>query len=288
MFSRFRTVGATLLLPLLAGCLTTDAVRGRWMDRLQIFRSQPDADSAHIEYVVIERAAGDETVNRRVWDKIDELALPFEAQDTLQKNGLRVGTISGTAPGPLRGLIDDPRTERGHRFRSFHADKPISLALGQPSPNVDFDFTVGDRKTRFAHDHAQLGFQLSVRPGKDGGVLLKCVPEGKYRDPKPFSTDLTVDREYTTDQFADGAFEFALGAGEYLVIGTDVFREGTFGHAACVGETPDKKVQRLLVIRAGQPKAERLTPPLLNGQADTSGTPPLASQASVIRASGRE
>src|SRR4051812_44820857 len=171
MFSRFRTVGATLLLPLLAGCFTADAVRGRWMDRLQLFHSQPDSDSAHIEYVVIERAAGDETVNRRVWDRIDEQVLPSEARDVLKDNGLRVGTISATTPGPLRGLIDDPPPPRGHRFRTFHADKPISLALGQPVPKADFTFTAGVRAVKFAHDQAQLGFQLSVRPGPAGGVL---------------------------------------------------------------------------------------------------------------------
>ena len=289
MFSRVRTVGATLLLPLLAGCFTADGVRGRWADRLQLFHSQPDSDSAHVEYVVIERAAGDEAVNRRVWDRIDEQVLPSEARDILKDNGLRAGTVSATTPGPLRGLIADPRTERGHRFRSFHADKPISLVMGQPAAKADFTFTAGARPAvKFTHDDAQLGFQLSVRPGKDGGVLLKCVPEGKYRDPKPFSTDLTTDREFSADQFTDGGFELPLGPAEYLVIGTDVYWEKTFGHAACVGQTDERKVQRLLVIRAGQPKAEHATPPLLNGQADTTGAPPLASQASVIRASGRE
>ncbi|WP_020471043.1 hypothetical protein [Zavarzinella formosa] len=289
MNSRFRIIGMALLLPSLAGCLTADAVGSRWMDRFQIFRPPLDSESAFVEYVLIERPQGDEVINRRVWDRIDEMVLPLEVKTVVEENGLRVGVISGSTPGPLRGLIEDPRTDRGHRFRSFHAEKPISLAVTPMLPKADFNFTAGNHPpVLFAHDQAQLGFQLSISPGKEGTVILKCVPEGKFRDPKPFSTDLTIDREFSTEQFTDGTFEIALGPTEYLVIGTDVYREKTFGHASYVGMTNEKRVQRLLVIKAGQAKAERQSPPLLNGKEDTVGTPPLASQASVIRASGRE
>lgn len=289
MYSTVRIAGLAMLLPLLAGCLTADSMRNRWLDRFQIFRPQLDSDSAFVEYVVIERPPGDEVVNRRVWDRIDEQVLAFEVRSVVEENGLRVGTISGSTPGPLRSLIEDPRNDAGHRFRTFHADKPISLPIGSVLPKAELTFAAGEHPpVRFSREQAQLGFQFSLRAGKEGGIVLKCVPEAKYRDLKPFSTDLTIDRETTTEQFGDGAFEINLGPSEYLVIGTDVYREKTFGHNAFVGESHEKPVQRLLVLRAGQGRSERLVPPLLNGKEDAAGAPPLASQASVIRASGRE
>lgn len=287
---RLRFIGLALVLPILAGCFTADSMRNRWLDRFQLFRPQVDADSAFVEYVIIERSPGEEVINRRVWDRIDEQVLPFEIRSLVEENGLRVGTISGSTPGPLRALIEDPRNENSHRFRTFHADKPISILTGPLLPNLDVSFYAGEHPpVKFAREQVQLGFQFSLQNGKDGGVLIKCVPEGKYRDPKPFVTDLSVDREFSIEQFTDGAFEVNLGPTEYLVIGSDVYRDKTFGYSAFVGPNKaEKPVQRLLVIRAGQGKAERMVPPLLNGKEDTAGTPPIASQASVIRASGRD
>lgn len=289
MYSRVFTLFFAGLLPLLTGCFTADAMKSRWMDRFQLFRSQPDEDTAFVEYVLIERRAGDETINRRVWDRVDETVLPFESRSILEENGLRIGTISGSTPGPMRALIDDPRTDRGHRFRSFQAEKPISLAVSDVHAKTNFTFTAGAHPPiKFHREGVQIGFQISITEGKNGNLIVKCTPEGRYRDPKPFTTDANVDREYSTEQFADGTFEISLNSTEYLVIGTDYYREQTLGHAAMIGEKNGQPMQRMLVIRAGRNKSERQAPPLMNGQEDKTGTLPLASQASVIRASGRE
>jgi hypothetical protein len=283
MNSRLSALFIVGCLPLFTGCFTADAMKGRWMDRFQLFRSTPD-DTAFVEYVLIERRAGDETINRRVWDRVDETVLPFESRSILEENGLRIGTISGSTPGPMRSLIEDPRTDKGHRFRSFQADKPISLAVSEMIPKTDFTFTAGNHPpVKFQHETVQLGFQLSISEGKNGNLVVKCTPEGKYRDLKPFNTDLSTDREFTTEQFVDGTFEISLNSTEYLVIGTDSYREHTLGYAAFINQGNNQPMQRMLVIRAGRNKSERQAPPLMNGEADDAGPLPLASQASVIR-----
>jgi hypothetical protein len=63
----------------LAGCLH-EADRPAWMNRIPLLRSTPEPDAAALEYVLIERPAGGEEINRQVWDRIDELIFPFETQ----------------------------------------------------------------------------------------------------------------------------------------------------------------------------------------------------------------
>ena len=96
-------------------------------EALPLLRSTPEPDSATLEYVLIERPVGGEEINRKIWDRIDEQIVPFETRTVLEDAGLRIGIASESTPGPLRKMIDDPRTGRGHRLRTFSLDKPAPL-----------------------------------------------------------------------------------------------------------------------------------------------------------------
>ena len=79
-----------------------------------------------------------------------------------------------------------------------------------------------------------------------------------------------------TEHFPAAGFEIPLSPTEFLVIGTEFYREGTFGHAALTGQVEERPVQRLLVLRAGQTKAEPVTQ-------TTRAALPIASQATAAR-----
>jgi hypothetical protein len=265
----------------LAGCLH-EADRPAWMNRIPLLRSTPDPDAAALKYVLIERPAGGPEINRQVWDRIDELVLPFETQSILQEAGLRVGVASESTPGPLRKMIDDPRTGRGYRFRTFSLDKPAPLLVSDVLPHAAFTIPSGDDgTTKFARDEAALGFEVTVRDGPDGKVLVKLVPHARYRDPGHLVPTADGERDVGTEHFPAAGFEVALSPTEFLVVGTDSYREGTFGHAALTGPRDDRQVQRLLVLRAGRTRAEREGPlPDNNSQAVA---PPIASQVTAAR-----
>src|SRR5436309_2550771 len=95
-----RLLVITLTPAALAGCLHV-AERPPWLDPFPLLGATPDGDAAAVEYVLVERPAGGEEINRRVWDRIDEQVLPFEARSVLEEAGLRVGIASESAPGPL-------------------------------------------------------------------------------------------------------------------------------------------------------------------------------------------
>jgi hypothetical protein len=274
-----------LLFPFLTGCLTSSADRSKWMD--SFLPNPTDSESAYIEYVVIERPYNRDDINRQVWDRIDEQAIPFESRVVLEENGLRVGTISSTSPGTLRTLIDDPRTERGHRLRSFGLEKSASLPITNQLTKVDFMVRGEEETQQVAKENIRLGFQFSLRELPDGKVMVRVVPEGKCRTTKLLLPGADGDREHITDTFPLAAFEMPLESKHYLVIGTDSFKEHTLGHHVFTDRNDaSRPIQRLLVISAGINKPQQLRPKQLNGRDDTTGALPLASQASVIRASG--
>ena len=260
----------------LAGCLH-EADRPTWMNRIPLLSHTPEPGTAALKIVLIERPAGGEEINREVWQRIDELIVPFETRLVLEATGLRVGIASESTPGSLRKLIDDPRTGRGHRFRTFSLDKPAPLLVSGVVPHAAFPMPSGeDRTIKFARDDVALGFEVTVRDGPDGKVLVKLVPHAKFRDPGHLPLD-GGERDVGTDHFPAAGFEVPLAPTEFLVLGTEFYREGTFGHAALIGTADDRPVQRLLVLRAGQTRGEPAEP------ATQAAALPIASQATAAR-----
>jgi hypothetical protein len=267
----------------LAGCLH-EADRPRWLDNLSLLRPTPEADAAAVKYVLVERPAGGEEINRRVWDRIDEQFLPFETRVLLEDAGLRVGIATDSAPGPLRKMIEDPRTARGHRGRTFALDRPAPLAVSLPVQRAEFSVQAAEGgRTTFVRDDVALGFDVTVRDAGDGKVLVHFVPHARYRDPNQLLPTGDGVRDQATETFPGVAFEVTLAASEYLVIGTDWYWEGTFGHQAFSAEKGGRAVQRLLVLHAGRTKADRTGPTLLTGEDGQAVAPPLASQATAAR-----
>lgn len=265
----------------LAGCLH-EADRPGWLNRIPLLRATPEPDAAALEYVLIERPAGGDEINRTVWLRIDEQIVPFETRTLLEATGLRVGIASESTPGPLRKMIDDPRTGRGHRFRTFSLDKPAPLVLGGAIPHVEFTIPAGDNgTTKFAKDDAALGLQVTVRDAPDGKVLVKLVPYARFRDTGHLLPTLGGERDVGTEHFPAAGFEVSLSPSEFLVVGTDTYREGTFGHAALTGRSDERAVQRLLVLRAGRTRPER--DPNLPDANSEAAAPPIATQAAAAR-----
>lgn len=279
---RLARVLCTGLIPIaLAGCLH-EADRPSWLNKVP-FLGLGDTETAYLEYVVIERSGGSEEINRRVWDRIDEQILPFESRTLLEDTGLRVGIAGESMPGPLRKMIEDPRTDRAHRGRSFALDKPVPLMLTASLPKAEFSIPASDGSfSTFSRDLATLGFDVTVRDGAEGKSLLRLVPRTRYHDHARLLPIDLEDREQATELFPAAGFEITLGSSDYLVVGTDWYWTDTFGNAAFVGEKDGRPIQRLLVLRASRNKGKGEAN-LLTGEPELVAAPPLAAQASLVR-----
>jgi hypothetical protein len=178
-------------------------------------------------------------------------------------------------------MIEDPRTDWGHRNRSFALDKPAPLFVSKSPSRASFALPALDgHSTQFTRDQVALGFEVTVRDGPDSKVVVKLVPLARYRDERQLIPAEGSERDQATETFPGTGIEVLLSATEFLVIGTDSYREGTFGHAAFTGPKEDRTVQRLLVLRATRTKPER---DAAVGPSTQAVAPPLASQATAAR-----
>jgi hypothetical protein len=266
-----------LLFVVLTGCHSSGGPVGR-LSPFPLVGTGAEPDTAIIQYVIVERNLGTDEINRRAWDRVDEQILPYETRAILEAAGLRVGTANESASGVLRKLIEDPRTASGHRARTFALDRPAPLTVTGHLDRAEFAVpTANGGRTKFARNAVILGFDLTVRKATEGKVLVQFVPRARYQDLGHLLPTNIEDRGLGTDTFPAAGFEIALTSSDYLVVGTDSYWNGTFGHTAFTERTEDRHVQRLLVIRAGrssadQPKTE-----------DGSQPPPIAVQAGTVR-----
>lgn len=267
----------------LAGCLS-DGNRSRWLDPIPLLGGSTDPDTALLQYVIIERTAGTEDINRRAWDRVDEQVLSFETREALETAGLRAGTTTESAPGVLRKLIDDPRTSWGHRARTFALDKPAPLPVSGVLQRAEFSMPTANGGTiQFNREGAVLGFDITVRRGSEGKVLCKIVPRVKYHDPSQILPADAGDRGLSTESFPAAGFELAILPTEYIVIGTDSYWEGSFGHAAFVSDKEERQVQRMLVLKATRSKSESQSQLPITTSSKQVEAPPLAVQAATAR-----
>jgi hypothetical protein len=270
-----RAVLFALVPIVLAGCFT-QASRSRSINPFPLLGGGQDPDSALVKYVVIERKAGSEEINRQAWARVDEQILPFETRKALEQAGLRVGVTGESAPGELRRLIDEPRTKWGHRVRTFGLDSPAPLILSTNLPHVEFSLPgPNGEKVPFVKDGVVLGFDITVRDGKDGKMVVKFVPRARFSDPTQLMPADIADRGLGTQTFPAAGVEIAIAPNEYLVIGTDNFWRGTFGHATFTDVNEDRPVQRMLVLSAFRNRA--------SGLPEGEDAPPLASQTAIGR-----
>src|SRR5262245_32786851 len=165
----------------LAGCFHTGGGGAATTSQFRLLRPPTDGDIAYLEYVVIERKEGADEINRRAWDRVDEQGLSFEARSVLESTGLRVGVTGNTVPGDLRRLIADPRTRRGHRYRTFALDKPARFLINGRLPRVEFPDPTADGPTKFTRTMVELGFDLTVREAAEGKVEVRLLDRKSTR-----------------------------------------------------------------------------------------------------------
>jgi hypothetical protein len=281
---RLAPVLAIGLVPMaLAGCLSSDAP-SPWGKSRSLLGNCVDVDTAVIQYVIVERPAGTDEINRRAWDRVDEQVFSYETRCLLEQAGLRIGIAGESTPGALRKLIDDPRTPWGHRIRTFALHRPAPLTVSECIDRVEFSVpTANSRTVPFKCDRVVLGFDLTVQEGDEGKALVKLVPRARYQDPSQLLPNDPGDRGMSTEVFPAAGIELALSPADHLVIGTDSYWVGTFGHAAFTAENDERKVQRLLVLKAARPHVSRATSSAQSSVASNVSPIPVAAQAGGAR-----
>jgi hypothetical protein len=287
--SRARWIALCLASMLLTGCFTQ---RENRISRLRSNFTSTASDGIYLDYVVVERTAGDSYVDRKMWSEIDEMVIPVDSRPVARNNGFRIGVIGGIVSPEIQTLIANPKTQQGVRRRQYPLGQAKPLPIGSPVSVAEFAIRNPDEDEAksFKLEQAQLQFQITPWEGDGGKLRLEFVPEVQHQDKKHWIPPGAVGagwlRDKPNERFSNLGWEVNVSPSEYLIIGTSFQAEGTLGNRLMIGESGKQRVQRLLILRAGKVNQSMPLGDFFNEEGPIrpgSQVPPLALQASSSR-----
>jgi hypothetical protein len=252
-------------------------------------------DVVYLDVAVIERTLGDAFLNRDLWSEADEevvhveseQAVNLERKSTLEKNGFRIGQVSGLLPSKLQDLLTSERNCQTRRIQ-LHAGHETVLACGPVCPHSRFHVVPDDRPALVEFDKAQCEVEVTPTLADEGRLRLHFTPRIKHGEVKPAIVAVRdADGQCRWDPQQHQAEEsypgldwtLILVPNEYVVLGTRLDKGETLGEQFFLTrEEGHPIVQRLLVLRATHVP----TP----AHEDLGDCPPLALRAGLITARG--
>jgi hypothetical protein len=266
----------------LSGCLWTEqAEPSAWMKRLAKQTIAPD--SAVIRVAILERPIGDDFINGKLWQHVDELAVDEDRRDLLDANGFRVGQLVGPPTTELQQLLTSKRGCTG-KDHAFPTGKAMPIPLGPVLPQSSYCVVQGKTSTEVALEDARYCLDVTARFVKEG-TKLTFTPRIEHGAPRlPFQAaadhrawEIRIDK--SCENYPELSWDVTLGPNQYAFIGARPDRERSLGQGAFVQTEGVEAVQRLLVIincRVGTPSDS-------SGEdlAGSGETTPLALQAAV-------
>lgn len=285
---RARLTALGLVLLLSAGCFSP---RENRISRLRTSSPTSGGDGIYLDYLLVERTAGDAYLDRKMWNEIDEMVIPVDARPVTRSNGFRVGVIGGLISPEIQTLIANPKNQQDVRRRQSAFAVPKPLTVGGVIPHAEFNVSLPNEEQPKAYklDQVQCGLSITAWEGEGGKVRLEFVPEVSYHDKKHWIPPGAVGagwlREKPLERFNDLGWEVSLSPSEYLILGTKYEAESTLGHRFFLGESNRQPVQRILILRVGKlkqtvPLGDFFVEESLRRSGGESKAVPLALQAS--------
>jgi hypothetical protein len=274
-----------LLLFALTGCFTAPSARpSNWLERVRTANRTLPPDGVLLEYAIVEQPLADPFVNLYLWADTTRV-VDMDHNALLEDNGIRVGQVVGTLPGPLQGLLANDRCcyKRWRQLMASGTTKAVEL--GPTLARCQFTTRKDGTGTAVAFAQAQPYLELTPTLTEDGkATTVRFTPLLQHGDTVP---DIQATRdlaglsgwqlEYRRRQetYADLAWEVTLKPNEYVVVGAFIDDADSLGSQCFSQDDGPVRVQRLLVVRT--------TRALAGDDEDRGGAhdeaPPLALQA---------
>jgi hypothetical protein len=276
-----------LMIGTLPGCFTPDAARttGLFGGHLP-FSGPVGEDVVTLSVAQVERPVGDRTLNRDIWELVNEQVLDSDQRDVLAANGFRVGRVGGSPPPALHDLICSERSCRTKPLGiQLRAGNPHTVVLGAVRAQCQFQLDRDGQKVDVDLDKALCQLQVVPRLTGDGRVTLRITPFIKHGDlkqkPIPVRTaegerrwDMQVAQDEETYSWL--AWELTVDVNDTVVIGCCPDAATTLGERTFIETEATKSVQRLVVLRVSRLLAD----PTAKMESSPEGVP-LAIQAGL-------
>jgi len=239
------------------------------------------ADAVVLEVFFVRFPMGQPEGNGLLWPEIDQMHVPAEVRQALDRNGFCMGTVGGQVPAALAKLLElkdkpppgpgtpetgvtdleqEPRVVRRHiQTRAAARNEIVASDTHEELPVLLCDGS-GVRGETF--NGAQAVLAAKAFPQRDGRVRLKLVPEMHYGESKlRYVTSLgalRIEPGRSRRVFDELAIEAVLAPGGMIVLGTPTDRPGTLGHCFLTHNANGQTEQKLLVVRLAQTQHDEL------------------------------
>jgi hypothetical protein len=278
MPSARRTLIPLLALLAIAGCATSLPKA-----KSPLAPAHMSPDSVVLDMFTVRFPFGDPAVNEKLWDEIDEQAIPPDLRQRLSRNGFRVGIVSGQMPAELSKLLElaskpapngqieavsvenlnaDPRVMRRHL--PLRAGQPSEILASGVYEQLPVLMCESGQLSGQTYNDAQGVFTVKSFPQPDGRVRLELTPEVQHGQPRQRWVGnqgmLRLDASRPKRIFADMAITADLSPGAMLVISSLANRPGSLGHHFFT-QNDGRLEQKLLIVRLSQTQHDGLFSP---------------------------
>lgn len=234
---------------------------------------------------------GEEEVNGPLWDEVDEQQLPLATRRRLAANGFRVGVIGARMPEKLARILKlevppEPSGTQPEQAASESVDlekeplvrrrvmqvrggrKAQLICTGETVRHASLPVLVrGDDGEVRGRTYQRVMGLLATKafPEGDGRVRLELVPEIEHGEPQrrfdPGEGMLRMEFGPPIERFDPLRLEAVLAPGQVLALTCLPERAGSLGYQFFTETTPDRVVQKLLLVRLAQTQYDDLFDP---------------------------
>lgn len=233
-----------------------------------------------LEIYSIRVPLGDDEVNGPLWDEVDEQQLPMATRRRLAANGFRVGLIGARMPEKLDHVLklDNPTPgetaakaetsptdgvdleneaivrRRLMQVRGGRKAQMICTGENVRHPLLSVLVRGDDGEVRGRTYQKVMGvLATKAFPEGDGRVRLELVPEIEHGDPQrrfdPSEGMLRMEVGPPIERFDLLRMEATLSPGQVLAFTCLPDRPGSLGYQYFTETTPERVVQKLLLVR---------------------------------------
>ncbi len=250
-------------------------------------RLSPAPETVGLEIFSARFPASDASVNRELWNEVDEQQIPSEVRRQLALSGFRAGVVGAHPPDVLARLLKlagapleaeqrstvDVQHEPMVTMRALYTQTGWRNEIIASKTYDQLSLLERDADQVQGRTYAKADGRLALKvfPESDGRVGIELTPELHYgeQQQKWTATDGVLRSESFRPRktFEALRFQVPLAAGQMLIISCLPDRSGSVGHYFFTEPNGDQCSQKLVLIRTAQagadssfanPKAKRL------------------------------
>ncbi len=234
---------------------------------------QKSPEQVEVDVVFVRVPDSDPEVMERLWEDVDEQAIPAAERRQLGRNGFRAGVVGTQLParlaeivaqaskmegdGPLQVDVADAENLRVTRRRMFlQRGQKGELVAAPVQAELQILYSNQSELQGDTFHDVQPQFAIRAEPMDDGRVELTLVPElhyGEYRQRYvPGEGMFRLDNSRDKEVYSQLRLGAPVSPGQILLLGVQGARSGSLGYQFFTDTSSSPSTTKLLLIRVAE------------------------------------